>query len=178
MTEEEKTAVFEFVLNRFRVNAQAGRECRDSFRAWFRSDRKDDRLLMSQLLEEVRLSKDSEQVELALNIGGMLDFADEHLEQLCELLREDWHRSHEGLVAIIDDYQSPLAVKDLYEAATRSYPYLCSDEVKALTRRAAFALGKIWNEEAKARLREMAAAGRSNWREVAEEQFQLHHGAL
>ena len=148
MTPEEKRSLVEFAVAEVSAVGLLGAASRERLRARFRPDAVHDASFVSSVLREALRSQDADEVECALYVANIVGLSPQHAGGLRDLILETWHRSHEALVSLLDDYRDPRLVDAFYTVATAPLAYLCDDEAAALTRRAAWALGNIWNEQA------------------------------
>jgi len=78
------------------------------------------------------------------------------LENLCKLLVEDWHFSHEDIASLLTDIQNPVSVECLFKAATSSFDYLDYDETYQFARKCIKALSAVGTRDAIERIRQLS----------------------
>jgi HEAT repeat protein len=110
------------------------------------------------LLEEAAAVKDPANLGATILIGATFGFTADHVPLLCELLRAEWHWSHESIVTALQRLKDPRAVDALYDASLVSHGYLAYDEFYGLARKCTWALADIGTPDALAKLRQMAGS--------------------
>ncbi|WP_165927876.1 hypothetical protein [Rhizobium sp. BK376] len=80
-------------------------------------------------------------ISMALICGLPHDFS----VALCQIMKDEWHLSHEDIVTIIEIQKYIEGVDCLYDAAIREYPYPISDEFSALGIKCVYALKTLGN---------------------------------
>ncbi|MCB0738965.1 MAG: hypothetical protein KDC92_15760 [Bacteroidetes bacterium] len=97
------------------------------------------------LLEKVINTRNSEELASVLSIiyndGADRDFT----RLLLRLLKENWHKSEEDVVGILELIKDPLSVGKLYEVAINIPDY---DDMRALAKKCMWALSSIETPEA------------------------------
>ncbi len=102
--------------------------------------------------------RDSEELSKLLRAYELFGIAAEHVPLIARLIREDWHLEHEALVELLQDLKAKdgQTIEALYAATQMRTPYLKRTGNEPLARRAIFALGKIDNQVANAKLKIIA----------------------
>lgn len=118
---------------------------------------------------------DSGNLEYCLIVANMFDMLKDFPAVLCPILKEDWHASHEYIVAIIDEQRYEPGIDFLYDAAIREYPYPIKDEFSSLGKKCAWALAGFGTEYALEKLQLLTHADDPN---VAERARQLITGEI
>jgi hypothetical protein len=108
------------------------------------------------LLEESFEKRDAEVVACAMLVGFSFGFTHEHVGILCRLLDVDWHHNHEDIVEALDGLRAPEAINALFRATQWVPKYLDYDDCRALGVKALWALWKLKQPEAIAKLKLMA----------------------
>ncbi len=107
--------------------------------------------LLKQDIEETKLSRDAEMLELQMLplyiFETQIDFS-ELVSILNDLLIEDWHEQHENIVTLLEDILSPSSVPFLKSAIEKKYNYLNWDTNKSFERKCIWTLGKIGTDQA------------------------------
>jgi hypothetical protein len=147
----------------------------EEFARRFPSALKDGKLAL-RLLQEARQVRNPEDLQCAIIIGNVFGFSAEHHPNLCRLIKEDWHFSHEEIVSALHK----IGLKDrdtvcaLYEATQIVPGYLEYDDNRALAVKAIWALGEIANEAADEKLRYLAESHEPILRMEALQQLRRH----
>ena len=129
--------------------------------------------LTPELLDEIntiRESKDDSLLEYVLIIASRDGLDTRYTRVLCELLKEDWHYSHEDIVMMLEEIKDPTSISCLYETSFEVQNY---DDGKSLAKKCIWALGAINTPEAREKLVLLKNTNDPIVREVAT--MQLHH---
>ncbi len=126
MTEEERKFCEDLIW--FRGRRKISKE---DFLRWFPSAVENGKLSL-KLLEEAYQARNPDDMDCALVVGFSFGFGPEHTTILCQLVDEDWHRSHEDAVSALDDLRTPIAIESLFRATQWIPGYLDFDEARAL----------------------------------------------
>lgn len=165
MTPEEHRLIFSLVL----VPGRPYEGDRNKILEHFGTQ--DGRALGLRLLRDAIETKNADDVEAALIVCSAFGLGEEHLGLLIDLVRADWHFSHENIVSLLDGFRSPAAVEALYHAATWVPDYLEFDEARALAVKAIWALGNTPGSEAEHALRRLSTSDSEVVREEAKAQL-------
>jgi hypothetical protein len=126
-----------------------------------------------RLLDEATLAADGEALEYALIVIFAFGMPDRSRRLLAELLRAEWHQSHEDLVTLVGELHDP-ATLDALRAMTEWVPdYLGFDESQALARKAVWAILGIPGDQSAEILQELLASDSGAVREEAAHVLQL-----
>jgi hypothetical protein len=110
--------------------------------------------LITELLKtnEIQISLNLELlIILATRDGLNADYTD----VLCKLLMEEWHEYHEDIVMMLEEIKDQNSVNALYSTALKIPEY---DDGRSLAKKCIWALGAINNENANAKLQELAGS--------------------
>lgn len=110
-----------------------------------------------------------------LIVADMFGMPKDFPATLCPILKEDWHRSHEYIVAVIEEERYEPAIDFLYDTAIRDYPYPIKDEFSSLGKKCAWALAGFGTAYALEKLQLLTHADDPN---VAERARQLISGEI
>lgn len=125
-----------------------------------------------KLFEEAYQARNSDDMDCAIVVGFVFGFGPEHTTILCQLLDEDWHRSHEDAVSALDGLRTPVAIESLFRATQWIPDYLDFDDARALAVKAIWALGNLPGPESEAKLKAIARSDDPILRTNAEEQLE------
>jgi hypothetical protein len=130
-----------------------GRLSEDSFVAQFGANPRTTPDVVRIELEQAFAEKSAASVEYALTLGFVFGLSRNWVPQLCKLMQEDWHHSHEDIASALQDIRAPSTVDCLYQAALRKHDYLAYDDREALAVKCIWALHDIGTPEAVAKLK-------------------------
>lgn len=105
--------------------------------------------LSLELLQDSVQRRDATDLSYALATCFEFGVSLDHFVLLEPLIVADWHKSHEDVVAALDQLRTPLAIDVLAYAITHRPDYLACDANPALAIKAVWALGKIEDERAR-----------------------------
>lgn len=104
-------------------------------------------------LEQAFAEKSVASVEYALALGFVFGLSRNWACQLCKLMQEDWHHSHEDIASALQDIRVPSTVDCPYRAALQKHNYLAYDNSEALAVKCIWALHDIGTPEAVVKLK-------------------------
>jgi hypothetical protein len=130
-----------------------GRLSEDSFIAQFGTDPRTTPDLVRIELDQAFAEKSATSVEYALALGFVFGLSRNWAPQLCKLMQEGWHHSHEDIASALQDIRVSSTVDCLYEAASRKHDYLAYDDSEALAVKCIWALHDIGTPEAVVKLK-------------------------
>jgi hypothetical protein len=166
MTEEERRVCEELI--RFPGRKSLSKE---GFLLQFPSAVENGKLSL-KLLEEAYSARNPDDMDCALVVGFSFGFGPEHTTILCQLVDEDWHRSHEDAVSALDGLRTPVAIEFLFRATQWVPDYLDFDDARALAVKAIWALGNLPGPEAETKLKAIARSDHPILRMNAGEQLE------
>ena len=114
--------------------------------------------LASSLLRCGAQNRDARLVEFGLFVGHSFAFLRDDLDVLERLAGEDWHISHENIVAALSAMRSPSSIDALYGMALARYAYRDYDEAFSLAVACIWALGGIESAASIERLRQLLSS--------------------
>jgi hypothetical protein len=79
------------------------------------------------------------------------------VDVFCELLRADWHFSHEDIAFLLQRTKDPAAIECLFECAQMELPYLSYDDTRQLARKCIKGLAFIDSPAARGKLEELTS---------------------
>jgi hypothetical protein len=124
----------------------------DSFIAQFGTNPRTTPDIIRIELEHAFEEKSAASVECALVLGFVFGLSRSWAPQLCKLMQEDWHQSHEDIASLPQDIRVPSTVDCIYQAALRKHDYLAYDNSEALAVKCIWALHDIGTPEAVVKL--------------------------
>jgi hypothetical protein len=124
-----------------------------------------------KMLDHAYGQESEDDVECGLLLAFKFGLSHEFVDTLIRLSDADWHHSHEDLVMALDDLRDKRAIDAFYPAALKLHPYLDYDDVRALARKAIWALGNLADPIADEKLRQLAQADHGIVSEFATEQL-------
>jgi hypothetical protein len=120
------------------------------------------------LLSKGLAGKSEETVSEALAVADRVNlFSRKFSPILCQLLKEDWHTSHEDIAMTLRDLKDPATIDSLFHASTLSFDYLDYDDTCQFARKCIKALSYVENDAANDKLRLLAQHENSVIREYA-----------
>jgi len=100
-------------------------------------------------LESAIKEKNVELIEKNLALISIIGFDEKiFIKQLCELLQEDWHYSHEVIAMGLKEIKDPSTVDCLYSSSEKQFEYLDYDDTFQFARKCIKALSEIADENA------------------------------
>jgi hypothetical protein len=130
-----------------------GRLSEDAFIAQFGTNPRTTPDIVRVELERAFAEKSAASVEYALALGFVFGLSRNWAPQLCKLMQEDWHHSHEDIASALQDIRVPSTVDCLYQAALRKHNYLAYDDSEVLAVKCIWALHDIGTPEAVVKLK-------------------------
>jgi len=130
-----------------------GRLSEESFVAQFGANPRTTPDLVRIELEQALAEKSATGVACALTLGFVFGLSRNWAPQLCHLMQEDWHHSHEDIASALQDIRVPSTVDCLYQSALRKHDYLAYDDSEALAVKCIWALHDIGTPEALVKLK-------------------------
>lgn len=125
-----------------------------------------------RLLQQAIERRDATDAELALVACSAFGVTSDHLNALVSLSSADWHRSHENVVRLLGQLQTPNAIDALYGATQWIPEYLDWDDNRSLARNAIWAIGKTAGTDADTALQRLLASDDKIIRDGAREQIE------
>ena len=128
-------------------------------------------------LEEANSLQNADDLNCGLAIGFVFGFAPEHKKILCQLLKVDWHYSHEDIVSALQTWPTPDTIEALFDITQWIPTSLKYDNARALAVKAIWALGKIPSPEAETKLETLTHSDNQILKKNAQEQLNRRQGA-
>ncbi len=127
-----------------------------------------------RLLMQATAARDAAKVELALLLGFHFDALADAMDVANTLVVQDWHKSHEDLVGLLQRWRNPASVAPLAEALRLkpALSYLEYDDYGSFYKKCLHALAAIGTEEAISRIREFVTADDPILRELAKHRLE------
>ena len=127
------------------------------------------------LLKKGIFDKDLDIIGECLTIISIANFdKGVFLRNLCDLLQEDWHYSHEHIAMLLKEAKDPSTVNCLYQATVISFPYLEYDSTYQFARKCIKAMSAIGNDEALNKLNLLAENQNNNISDYAKKELKYH----
>lgn len=104
------------------------------------------------------IEKDSETIDIFIQIGFMLGFTSKSLPIIFELLMSPYHHMHEDLAMLLKDINRPSNVDCLFNAAELQFDYLEYDDTFQFGRKCIKALSAIGDANAIDKLKLLSAS--------------------
>lgn len=97
-------------------------------------------------------ARDKENLADSISMALICGLPHDYSVALCQIMKDEWHLSHEDIVTIIEIQKYIEGVDCLYDAAIREYPYPISDEFSALGIKCVYALKTLGTAAAREKL--------------------------
>lgn len=137
----------------------------------------DGSLLSARLVASAIENRSAEELDLATVVAHLFGPTPQLLQPHTSVLLEDWHHTHENIVALLDDLRSPGAIPAFVHAAVHVPDYLEFDDARALAVKAIWALGNLAVPEADEALRSLRDSESEVVRANVRKQLERHRHA-
>ena len=172
MTDEERELILSYAAEGAMLDDAARARLRERFLRAYPVDLRAHPEYLDEELERAAHARDGGALECALTLGGFMGGLDRrHVPLLSRVLPEPWHHCHEDIAWALQHLASAGSEEALYVTAVADYSYLDYDEVFALARKCAWALGDIGTPAAVQKLRLLLQSDNPVKREHALEQI-------
>ncbi len=161
MTEEQRDLVTRYMMTRIiyadgKTRPQDNPDVLKQLNESFGFNIKEQPDKVATILEAAIGSHDARDIELALNVAGVVEFHPAFIPLLIKMLDLPWHHSHEAIASWFQYLKAPEPVEALFRASLVQHEYRAWDENYVLARRCTWALADIGTAEAYAKLQLLA----------------------